>query len=135
MANEAEALLSALSQALADLKAQNVATYRVERITSWFDAMIIAGATSKRHAQALAENTIASLRKRGLRAYGVEGLETGEWILLDYGSVVVHIMLPEARELYRLEQLWLPQFGSSSNEFADAPAAEPADTALTSESN
>ena len=127
MANEVEALLSALSQALDDLKAQNIDTYRVEPLTSWFDAMIIAGATSKRHAQALAENTMASLRDLGLRAYGVEGMDTGEWILLDYGSVVVHIMLPEARELYRLEQLWLPQFGNSSGEFS----AE-ADAQLTS---
>ena len=121
MATETEALLSALSQALEDLKAQNIDTYRVEQITSWFDAMIIVSATSKRHAQALAENTMASLRDHGLRAYGVEGMDTGEWILLDYGSVVVHIMLAEARELYRLEQLWLPQFGSSASEFsADA---------------
>ena len=133
MANEAEALLSALSQALDDLKALNIATYRVEQITSWFDAMIIAGATSKRHAQALAENTMASLRDRGVRAYGVEGMETGEWILLDYGSVVVHIMLPEARELYRLEQLWLPQFGSSASEFSAEPRAD-ADALLAPES-
>ena len=123
MANETEALLSALSQVLDDLKAQDIDTYRVEQITSWFDAMIIASATSKRHAQALAENTMASLRDRGLRAYGVEGMDTGEWILLDYGSVVVHIMLAEARALYRLEQLWLPQFGSDSSEFAAAPPA------------
>ena len=134
MANEAEALLSSISQVLTDLKAQNISTYRVERITSWFDAMIIVGANSKRQAQALAENTIARLRDQGVRVYSVEGLDSGEWILLDFASVIVHIMQPEARELYRLEQLWLPQFGSSSSEFAEAPAAEATDTVLASAS-
>ena len=134
MANEAEALLSSISQVLTDLKAQNISTYRVERITSWFDAMIIVGASSKRQAQALAENTIARLRDQGVRVYSVEGLDSGEWILLDFASVIVHIMQPEARELYRLEQLWLPQFGSSSSEFAEAPAAEATDTVLASAS-
>ena len=133
MANEAEALLSSISQVLTDLKAQNISTYRVERITSWFDAMIIVGASSKRQAQALAENTIARLRDQGVRVYSVEGLDSGEWILLDFASVIVHIMQPEVRELYRLEQLWLPQFGSSSSEFAEAPPAEAA--ALASASN
>ena len=128
MTNEAEALLSSISQVLVDLKAQDIITYRVERITSWFDAMIIVGASSKRQAQALAENTIARLRDQGVRAYSVEGLDSGEWILLDFASVIVHIMLPEARELYRLEQLWLPQFGSSLSEFAETPATD-ADTA------
>ena len=135
MVNEAEALLSSISQVLTDLKAQNISTYRVERITSWFDAMIIVGASSKRQAQALAENTIARLRDQGVRVYSVEGLDSGEWILLDFASVIVHIMQPEARELYRLEQLWLPQFGSSSSEFAEAPAAEATDTVLASASN
>ena len=135
MANEAEALLSSISQVLTDLKAQNISTYRVERITSWFDAMIIVGATSKRQAQALAENTIARLRDQGVRVYSVEGLDSGEWILLDFASVIVHIMQPEARELYRLEQLWLPQFGSSSSDFAEAPPAELADPMLASASN
>ena len=134
MANEAEALLSSITQVLTDLKAQNISTYRVERITSWFDAMIIVGASSKRQAQALAENTIARLRDQGMRVYSVEGLDSGEWILLDFASVIVHIMQPEARELYRLEQLWLPQFGSSSSEFAEAPAAEATDTVLASAS-
>ena len=99
--------------ALEELKAREISICPVAELSSWFDTMIIAGATSNRHAVALAEKTMAQLKDMGMKVQGVEGLETGEWILLDTGSVIVHIMLPAVRQLYSLEQLWQVDFASA----------------------
>lgn len=92
--------------ALEDVKARNVVTLDVRKLTSMADYMIVATGTSNRHVKALAVNVQDELRKQDLRPIGVEGDTTCEWVLVDFGDIVVHVMLPEARAFYDLEGLW-----------------------------
>ena len=106
MAADNNIALATILASLENLKARDLSVHQVEALTAWFDTIVVATATSKRHAQSLADKTIAALKDNGLNPLGVEGLEAGEWILIDSGATVVHIMLSANRELYRLEQLW-----------------------------
>jgi ribosome-associated protein len=72
--------------------------------------MLIATGTSRTHVLALAEYTIQALKEAGAEIMGVEGLDNGEWVLIDTGDIIVHIFQEEARELYRLERLWSHSF-------------------------
>jgi len=91
---------------LEDLKAINIVELDVSKQTDVTDSMIIATGTSTRHVKALAENVIADAKKAGSPALGSEGEPNADWVLVDLGDVVVHIMLAETRELYDLEKLW-----------------------------
>nr|VFJ77690.1 MAG: ribosome-associated protein [Candidatus Kentron sp. FW] len=91
---------------LEEVKAIDITVLDVRTLTSVTDFMIIATGRSKRHARALSENVVRAAKKAGNRPLGVEGQQYGEWILVDLCDVVVHIMVPEARELYQLERLW-----------------------------
>ncbi len=91
---------------LEDLKALNIVELDVSRQTDVTDRMIIATGTSTRHVKALAENVIADAKKAGSPARGSEGEPNADWVLVDLGDVVVHVMLAETRELYDLEKLW-----------------------------
>lgn len=91
---------------LEEVKAIDITVLDVRTLTSVTDFMIIATGRSKRHARALSENVVRAAKKAGHRPLGVEGEQYGEWILVDLCDVVVHIMVPEARELYQLERLW-----------------------------
>ena len=93
-------------EALDDLKGKDVVTMDVSELTDVMDTLVIASGTSNRHVKSLAGNVVDEAKKQGLRPIGVEGLETGEWVLVDFGDVVVHVMLPEARAFYDLERLW-----------------------------
>jgi len=101
-------LVKATVGALEDIKARNIVVLDVKRMTSLFDRIIIASADSTRQGKALATNVQEKLKAMGARIYGVEGEQAGEWILVDLGDVVVHIMQPAAREYYNLEELWSP---------------------------
>ncbi len=92
--------------ALDDLKANNVVVLDVEALSDVFETMIIASGTSSRHVKSLADNVIEEGKKKGFQPIGVEGKEEAEWVLVDYGSLVVHIMQPQARLFYELEKLW-----------------------------
>ncbi len=92
--------------ALEDLKAQDVHVIDVRGKTSVTDVMVIASGSSNRHVKALADQVIEAARRHGLRPLGVEGEEVAEWILVDLGDVVVHVMLPRVRDFYNLEKLW-----------------------------
>lgn len=101
-----EEMLAIAQEALADMKAQDVVSLNVGDITDVTDYLIIASGTSNRHVRSLAENVELELKKKGIRAIGVEGAGEGEWILADFGEVIIHAMLPAAREFYDLEKLW-----------------------------
>lgn len=91
---------------LEDLKAINIVVLDVSKQTDVTDRMIIASGTSSRHVKGLAENVATEAKKAGRQALGSEGEEAADWVLVDLGDVVVHVMLPETRELYDLEKLW-----------------------------
>jgi len=93
-------------QALEDLKAENIVQLDVRRQASFTDYMIFASGTSSRHVNAIAASVVDKAAEDGRPPLGVEGEDVGEWILVDLGDVVVHIMLPEVRSYYELEKLW-----------------------------
>lgn len=95
-------------EALDDLKGRNAVTLDVREMTDITDYMLICTGTSNRHVKSLAENVVQELKGRGCPALSVEGLNqaTTEWALVDFGDVVVHVMLPDARDFYDLERLW-----------------------------
>ena len=103
---ELEAMKQAVIAALEDIKARDIVVMDVRKLTSMTDYMIVASADSNRQTRALADNVQKKLKEAGAHVQGVEGEGTGEWVLVDLGSVVVHIMQPTVREYYNLEQLW-----------------------------
>ena len=103
---EAERLRALLVAGLEELKAENIQILDVRRMTSITDTMVIACGRSSRQVRALAERVLEEARGQGLRPLGVEGLEDAEWVLVDLGDAVAHIMQPEARDYYQLEKLW-----------------------------
>ena len=92
--------------ALDDLKALDVSLLDVRHLTTVTDTMIVASGRSDRHVRAIADAVVEKCKKEGHRPIGVEGKNVGEWVLVDLGDVVVHVMLPRAREFYNLEKLW-----------------------------
>lgn len=92
--------------ALEEIKAQDPVVLDVRGKTGITDLMVVVSGTSNRHVKAVADTVVEHAKAQGLRPLGVEGGETAEWILVDLGDVVVHVMLPRVRELYRLERIW-----------------------------
>jgi ribosome-associated protein len=92
--------------ALDDLKATDVSVLDVRHLTTVTDTMIVASGRSERHVRAIADEVVVQCKKEGYRPIGVEGKNVGEWVLVDLGDVVVHVMQPRAREFYNLEKLW-----------------------------
>ncbi len=101
-----EQLLHLITDALDDLKAVNTVTVDVRGLTDVMDFLVIASGTSNRHVKSLAENVTVKAKEQGVRPLGVEGEDVGEWVLVDFGDVVVHVMLPATRDFYDLERLW-----------------------------
>ena len=100
-------LTDIIVEALEDIKAKDIRVINVANITSVSDHVAIASADSNRQTRALASNVVDKVREAGYTIYGTEGEESGEWVLVDCGDVVVHIMQPAIREYYKLEELWL----------------------------
>ncbi len=92
--------------ALEDIKAQDIEVINVTKLTSLFDRVIIASGTSNRQTRALANNVQVKVREAGGEIISVEGEESGEWVLVDLGDIVVHLMQPAVRSYYNLEELW-----------------------------
>ena len=92
--------------ALEDIKARDIKVLDVRRLTSFYDSLIIASAESNRQVKALAHHVRDKLTEAGATIVGVEGEETGEWVLVDAGDLVVHVMQPAVRAYYNLEELW-----------------------------
>lgn len=93
-------------EALEEVKAQNITTIDVTKQSDIMDTLVIASGTSSRHVKSLADNVVQEAKEQGYRPIGVEGLEQAEWVLVDFGDTVVHVMLPATRDFYDLEKLW-----------------------------
>lgn len=93
-------------RAIEDLKGQDIVRLDVRKLTDVMDYLVIATGTSSRHVKSIADNVVDALRKAGERPLGIEGADVGEWILVDFGSVVVHVMGAEPRRFYAIEKLW-----------------------------
>ena len=104
---ESEPLRELVIEALDDLKAVNTVSLDVTDLTDVMDYMVGASGTSSRHVKSLADNVCMEAKKQGMRPIGVEGQDAGEWVLVDFGDVVVHLMLPATRDFYDLERLWV----------------------------
>ena len=92
--------------ALEDIKARDIKVLDVRKLTSFYDSLIIASADSNRQVKALAHHVRDRLKEAGATIIGVEGEESGEWVLVDCGDIVVHVMQPAVRAHYNLEELW-----------------------------
>ena len=92
--------------ALEDIKARDIAVLDTTKLTSLFERMVIASGDSNRQTRALANNVRDKVKEAGEYVGGMEGEESGDWVLLDLGDVVVHVMQPAVRALYNLEELW-----------------------------
>lgn len=96
----------AVVAALEDVKAIDIKVMDVSKLTSITSSMIIASGSSNRQTKALANNVVVKLKELGAEVYGIEGEKEGEWVLVDLGDIIVHVMQPSARDYYNLEQLW-----------------------------
>lgn len=92
--------------ALEDLKARDVNVLDVRALTGVTDYMVVASGTSNRHVKSLAEHVAVELKNAGATPLGIEGQDSADWVLVDFGDVVVHVMATEARTFYDLENLW-----------------------------
>ena len=101
-------LLKTVVDALEDVKGQNIRVYDTTKKTSAFDHVVIASGTSNRQTRALASAVSKAVKATGGKVSGIEGTDTGEWVLVDCGSVVCHCMQPAIRQYYDLEELWGP---------------------------
>lgn len=91
---------------LEDIKAEQVVLLDVRQRTSITDLMVFASGHSRRHVRSIADRVLEAAERNGVHPLGVEGIESAEWILIDLGDVVIHVMQPSARDFYRLEHVW-----------------------------
>ena len=105
-ADPVEILRTQVLTALDELKAKDVKEIDVRGKTSIADILIIASGTSTRHVKSLADEVVRFVKKAGMMPLGVEGEREAEWVLVDLGDIIVHVMLPRIREFYGLERLW-----------------------------
>ena len=117
-----QALKDIVINALEEVKATNINAIDVRELTGMMDTMVVATGNSNRQVKSLATSVVVDAKKAGYELIGVEGDDTSEWILVDFGDVIVHIMLPATREFYDLERLWtlrhgdLPEDGSGNDD-------------------
>lgn len=101
-----EQLLTIVTKSLDDKKGQKIDVIDVRNRCSFADYIVITTGTSSRHVKSLAMDVTLESKKTGLIPLGVEGMDAGEWVLVDLGDIIVHVMQPSIREFYQLEKLW-----------------------------
>lgn len=112
--NRETVMTSLIIKALEDLKGKDIVTLDVKHLTDVMDTMVVVSGTSNRHVKSLADHARMELKQAGYLHYGMEGEDAGEWVLVDFGGVVLHVMQPHIREFYDLESLWsTPQVNNS----------------------
>ena len=136
---DVQKLQRVIVDALEDVKAVNIAVYNTEHLSSLFERVVLASGTSNRQTKALAANVREEVRKSGHGKPRIEGEENGEWIIVDCGAAVVHIMQPNIREYYNLEEIWGDKpvrlkFGAPRPVFAKAQEPKEQKKAATSAS-
>ena len=99
-------LVKTIVGALEDIKGRDIVVLDVRRMTALFDKVIVVSGDSARQNKALANHVQEKAKALGATVHGIEGTDTGEWVLLDLGAVVIHIMQPAIRQHYNLEELW-----------------------------
>ncbi|MDA0822024.1 MAG: ribosome silencing factor [Proteobacteria bacterium] len=114
-----EVLRDAIATALDDGKGEDIRVLDVRAMTSITDYMIVVSGRSSRQVRSLKDRVIEAAREHGVRPLGVEGENPGEWVLVDFGDVIVHAMQQETRDFYQLEKLW-------DNQVIEAPLVEQA---------
>jgi ribosome-associated protein len=107
-ASRTDKLVRLVQAALDDMKAVNARVLDVRGQSDIADFMVVASGNSDRHVKAIADRVVQQAKAAGVRPWGIEGERDGEWVLVDLPDVLVHVMLPRAREFYALEQLWEP---------------------------
>ena len=112
-------LLTFVLAALDDGKGNDIKVIDVRDKTNITDYMVIASGTSDRHVVSLADRVVERLKDNHLKPLGVEGENTGEWVLVDFGDTIVHVMKPQTREFYQLEKLWQGDFPTSAQAMAN----------------
>ena len=120
---DANKLAEIAVSALEDIKARDITVIDVSPLSSLFERMIIASADSSRQTKALANHVQEKIKAIGGTVYGIEGEQFGEWVLVDCGDVIVHVMQPAVRQYYNLEELWggrLPLPGRRGPEYSSA---------------
>jgi ribosome-associated protein len=93
-------------EALEDVKGRDIVVFNTARLPTMFERVVIASGDSSRQVKALADHVADKIRENGGRVYGIEGEKGGEWVLVDLGDVVVHLMHPTVRSFYNLEEVW-----------------------------
>ncbi|WP_035061596.1 ribosome silencing factor [Andreprevotia chitinilytica] len=106
MHEQTQAMRDVAIVALEDIKGKDILTLDTTTLTELFECMIVATGDSNRQVRALANNVSVELKAKGYEIVGTEGEESGDWVLVDAGELVVHVMLPAVRDYYDLEQLW-----------------------------
>ncbi|WP_323121651.1 ribosome silencing factor [Burkholderia alba] len=118
--------------ALEDVKAQDIKVFNTSHLTELFDRVIVASGTSNRQTKALASNVRDKVKEAGGDIVSSEGEDTGEWVLVDCGDAVVHILQPALRQYYNLEEIWGDKpvrlkLANNAGAFSGARASEPLD--------
>ncbi len=111
---QSDELVTLVEDALDELKALDTCILDVGKLTSVTDHMVISSGTSSRHVRSIADKVIEMAKAAGCVPVGVEGQQYGEWVLVDLGDVVVHLMQPKTRDFYNLEKLWNMEAQSGS---------------------
>ena len=116
----------AVVDALEDVKGRDIVVFNVARQSAYFERVVIASGDSNRQVNALATHVQERLEALGARVIGVEGRRNGEWVLVDLGDIVVHVMHPAVRSYYNLEELWGGREVKLKQKQAPAPKKKPA---------